>query len=45
MAEVLTHLFSQANKSTLLWNDIYSSLKESNIATYVEEKEYKIQLV
>ena len=44
MAEALGHLFTTKNKSTLKWSEIFASLRESTIATYVEEKEYKKQL-
>jgi hypothetical protein len=41
MAETIYHLFKSKNKSTLQWNEIYESLKESNVGTFVEEKEYR----
>lgn len=39
------HLFKTREKTTLQWFEIFESLKESNVGSFIEEKEYRAQLV
>ncbi len=45
MAETLQHLFKVREKTTLQWFEIFESFKGSNVGSFVEEKEYRAQLI
>lgn len=45
LAETILHLFRTKEKSTLMWPEVHESLKASNLNTYVDEKEYRQQLM